>query len=317
MNEHEQPVESVAVVPSVAEAHERAAIDVAVSTARRYPRTIKTFQNDLESWACATTEIATECFYVLERENRRTGKVTRIVGPSVRFAELVLAAYRNLAADVKVESDDGTRVTVVAVARDMERNVAVRVPVVRRVVDRDGRRYSDDMVTMTIMQGAAVAKRNAIIGLVPRALWTSVLEKAKALARGDTKSLTERLGEAIKAFAALGVREENLIAFLGKPSLKDVDADDLLALRVVYDEIKKGERDPDTIRAAEKRAEASPAAQAEAAAATVAATKAGRKKSAPAAPETAKTEAAGPATAPESTPAPASTPKQADMGELI
>lgn len=261
----------VELVPAAAEALERAAIDVSVTTARRFPRTILAFQRDLETWATATPEIATECFYVLERENRRTGKTTRIVGPSVRFAELILASYRNLAVDVRIENDDGQRVTIVAVARDMERNVAQRVPVVRRVTDREGRRYSDDMVNVTIQAAASIAKRNAIMGVVPRALWTAVLEKAKALARGDAMSMTERIGKALQAFQAVGVTEARLLGFVGKPSVKDLDAEDLLALRVAMDEIKKGERDPDTIKAAEEAKPASPAATAEAAAAGAAA----------------------------------------------
>lgn len=261
----------VELVPAAAEALERAAIDVSVTTARRFPRTIQAFQRDLETWATATPEIATECFYVLERENRRTGKTTRIVGPSVRFAELILASYRNLAVDVRIENDDGQRVTIVAVARDMERNVAQRVPVVRRVTDREGRRYSDDMVNVTIQAAASIAKRNAIMGVVPRALWTAVLEKAKALARGDAMSMTERIGKALQAFQAVGVPEARLLGFVGKPSVKDLDAEDLLALRVAMDEIKKGERDPDTIKAAEEAKPASPAATAEAAAAGAAA----------------------------------------------
>lgn len=261
----------VELVPAAAEALERAAIDVSVTTARRFPRTILAFQRDLETWATATPEIATECFYVLERENKRTGKTTRIVGPSVRFAELILASYRNLAVDVRIENDDGQRVTIVAVARDMERNVAQRVPVVRRVTDREGRRYSDDMVNVTIQAAASIAKRNAIMGVVPRALWTAVLEKAKALARGDAMSMTERIGKALQAFQAVGVTEARLLGFVGKPSVKDLDAEDLLALRVAMDEIKKGERDPDTIKAAEEAKPASPAATAEAAAAGAAA----------------------------------------------
>lgn len=269
--DHDDGEAGSALVPSLVEAQERAAIDVAVSTARRYPRSVQAFQRDLETWALSTPEIATDCFYVLERK-ASGGRTSKIVGPSVRFAELILAAYKNLAVDVRLEGDDGQRVTIVAVARDMERNVAQRVPVVRRVTDRNGHRYSDDMVNVTIQAAAAIAKRNAVMGIVPRALWSAALEKAKALARGEGKSMTERVQECLKAFAACGVTEARLVGFLGKPSVKDLDADDLLAARVVYEEIKKGDRDPDDVRAPEAAAPASPAATAEAKAATAAAT---------------------------------------------
>lgn len=276
-----------AIVPSVVEAQERAAIDIQVATARRYPRTIKAFQADLETWALATPDIATECFYVLERQSRNGG-TTRIIGPSVRFAELILAAYKNLAVDVRLESDDGSRVVVVAVARDMERNVAQRVPVTRRVTGRDGRRYSDDMVNVTIQAAASIAKRNAIMGVVPKALWSAVMEKAKALARGDAgaKSIVERIDDARKAWGALGVKDERLLGFIGKASWKDVTADDLLGLIVTYREVKAGERDVDSIHAPEPEAPAAKEAATGANEAVAAAAKRGRKATAPASPTT-------------------------------
>ncbi len=231
---------------SALEATERASADIAVVTAKRYPRTIKAFQADLETWACAGPLIAEECFYVLERKNK-DGSKKLIIGPSVRFAELVLAAYRNLMVRVRLESDDGRVVTVVGACRDMERNIGQEVPVSRRVTDRDGRRYSDDMVNVTIQAAAAIAKRNAIMGVVPKALWAQIWQKTMDLARGDIKSIVERIGLAVESFAKVGVTEPRLLAHLGKPSKKDMDADDLLVLHILLREIKAGERDPSTV----------------------------------------------------------------------
>jgi hypothetical protein len=278
-------METLALAPSVVEAQERAAIDVAVSTAKRYPRDVALFQRELGKWSMASAEVATECFYVLERENRRSGKMTRIVGPSVRFAELILAAYRNLVVDTRLESDDGERVTVVAICRDMERNVAQRVPVTRRITDRQGRRYSEDMVAVTIQAAAAVAKRNAIMGIVPKALWLQAYEQAMACARGDVKSMTERTGAALKALASVGVTELRVLAYLGKTSMKEVDADDLLALQVVYREVRSGERDPDSVGAKQAQPAEAQAKAAEAEKAVAAGRAKGRKPTAPPPPE--------------------------------
>lgn len=310
--QHEEPA---ALVPTVVEAQERAAIDVAVSTARRYPRTIQAFQRDLETWACASPEIAAECSYVLERENRRTGEVKIITGPSVRFAELLLAAYRNLAVDVRLESDDGKRVTVVAICRDMERNVAQRVPVTRSVSGKYGR-YSDDMVTVTTLAAAALAKRNAIVGVVPKALWFPIWRKAQDLVRGDVKSIEERKGLAFKALASVGVPAERVLAYLGKPSAKDMDADDLLVLHVVYREIKEGERDPSTIGSPRKSEETADPAAAASTQATEAVEKGrakGRSAKAPAkpaepSPEPEKAQASPPSAAPVEQPKQAAPP---------
>lgn len=292
--------ETMALAPSVVEAQERAAIDVAVSTAKRYPRDVALFQRELGKWSMASPDVATECFYVLERENRRTGRTTRIVGPSVRFAELILAAYRNLVVDTRLESDDGERVTVVAICRDMERNVAQRVPVTRRVTDRSGRRYSEDMVAVTIQAAAAVAKRNAIMGIVPKALWLQAYEQAMACARGEVKSLTEQVGAALKALAAVGVPELRVLAYLGKTSAKDVDADDLLTLRVVYREVRGGERDPDSVGAKEAQPAEAQAKAVEAEKAVAAGRAKGRKPTAP--PPPAEVQPPAPSPAPTATP---------------
>ena len=278
---------------SVHEGGERARADVAVVTAQRYKRTIKAFLNDLETFACASPAMAEECFYVLERKNR-DGSKKLIIGPSVRFAELLLVAYRNLVVSVRLESDDGKVITVVGACRDVERNIGQEVPVSRRVTDRNGRRYSEDMVAVTMQAAGAIAKRNAIVGVVPKAMWMPVWEKAKALARGDLKSINERTGVAFDLLAKMGVPAARVLVYIGKPSQKDVDADDLLALHTLCKQIKEGETDPSTVGVEETAPAADVAASATAA--VVQGRAKGKSSRAPAAPETkpepAKTEPA-------------------------
>lgn len=230
---------------SVVQAQEAAMIDVAVRTAKSYPRTIKAFQRDLESWSCASPEIAAECFYTLERNKKGGGKAV-IIGPSIRFAELLQAAYTNIVVTSEIVEEAERYVVVQASVRDMERNLGTRLQVRRSIWGKYGR-FSEDMIQTTVNAATSLAIRNCVVRVVPKALWLGIWERAKEVARGKAASLEERKTTAEKALASVGIQSERCLAFLGKPSWKDVDADDLLALQVIYREVRNGERDPSTV----------------------------------------------------------------------
>ena len=45
----------------------RGEIDIQISTAKRYPRSIERFQSEAEAMACLDEHTASECFYALKR----------------------------------------------------------------------------------------------------------------------------------------------------------------------------------------------------------------------------------------------------------
>lgn len=242
--------EVLEVVPigesALARQHETAALDAQTMTAQKIGRVISRCQDDLEHWATHSQEIAADCTYILKKGG------TRIVGPSIRFAELLQAAFRHIAVDSFIEDEARDHVVVGAVARDLFQNTAVRTRVRRNILKSDGTRYGADMVQTTIQAATSLAIRNAIIRLVPRALWIDVWIKSRAVAQGEDPDtgkpvipFTERVGRAFSFLASLGATEDQVLAYLGKRKRSDLDADDMIDLQNKARAIKAGEVDVD------------------------------------------------------------------------
>ena len=205
-----------------------AALDVQVSTAKKFPRSIQRFQSDLEAWSCFNRDTAMECFFNLRRGS------SSVVGPSIRFAELVQAAWGNMIVDVAIVTEAHDHVVVAATCRDLERNTASRAQIRRNIVTKHGKRYGTDMIQTTIQAASAIARRNAIFQIVPKALWVPLFEKAKSLASSDTKgeSFSERRVRILKALKEAGAVPEHVKHSLGGKEQKDMTADDILLLEV-------------------------------------------------------------------------------------
>lgn len=216
-----------------------AALDVQVTTAKSYPRSIKSFHADLEAWATFSQEVAEECFYAVPR----AGKT--LIGPSIRFAELVECAYTNLATEARVIEVGRRTVRVQATCRDMERNIAMRVEAERSIVDKEGVRFSPDMIQVTTNAAISLALRNAIIRVVPKALWLPIWQKCREVAVGKGRPFSETRDAAVEWLKKTGVTEERILAKTGKASIKDLDADDILFFKSVSRHIRDGETTPE------------------------------------------------------------------------
>lgn len=216
-----------AVQAGAIESITRAEIDVQVATAKRFPRSIARFLQEASSMVAATPDIAAACRYSLPA---RKGSSERIEGSSVRLAEIVAACWGNLRIQGRIVGDDGKMVTAQGVAIDLERNVAYSVEVKRGVAGRDGRRYTDDMVRLTCLAAIAIATRNATFKVVPTALVDSIADAAIAVARGDVRTLPERLDKALRWFASKGANEARMLEALGVAGRADVTLDHLQSL---------------------------------------------------------------------------------------
>ena len=223
---------------ALAQAHERAAMDIQVATAQKIGRDIGVFQADLMKWATLNPEVAAACTYA----KPVGGGGEKVIGPSARFAELAIAAYRHVAVDVFIEEEAYGYVTVGAAARDLYRNVTIRKRVRRSVLKSDGKtRQAAHLVQNHINAASSIALRNAAFTLIPKALWLPAWLKSREVAQGDEKDFETRLTEALGFWGKKGITEEVLLAHLGKPSVKEMDADDLIYLRQRYDDIRAGE----------------------------------------------------------------------------
>lgn len=227
------------IVPTALEAQTRAEYDIAVVTAHRFPRSLTKFRQAAESMACVDADVAASCYYRLSRSGKS------IEGPSVRFAEIVANAYGNLRFAARITDITETEVVAQGVAHDLENNVSTSTEVRRRISDKNGRRYNEDMILTTCNAACSLALRNAIFKTVPFALAKPIYEKAKAVAIGDVKTLGERRTRALTAFAAMGIDNKRVFARLkvfGIDEITLAHVDELLGL---HTSIKDGEADPD------------------------------------------------------------------------
>lgn len=242
----EDNTESIEVLaPSAIESMERASIDIQISTAKRYPRELSVVKKKMLSFATLDEDTAASCFYTLPARKGGDGKALQ--GPSVRLAEIAIASYGHINAGARIVGDDGKFLTAQAVVHDLENNVRVCIEVKRRVTNKQGVRFSDDMIATTGNAAASIALRNAVFRVVPGALVKPVYDAARSLAVGDAKSLTTRRADALAYFAKMGVPSDKVLAALGVKSVEDVTLEHLETLMGYRTAIKDGDTTIDEV----------------------------------------------------------------------
>lgn len=224
-------------------------IDRQIATAKAYPRSIERFRSYVLTLCTLNEEVAAQCIFAMPRG----GKV--IEGPSIRFAEIAIAAWGNCRVGAQVVGEEGSFVKALGVFWDLQSNAAmgfeVRRPIVysktHKIERLRGQRFDDDMVAVTGNAASSIALRNAALRGVPKALWWDLYLQAKAAAVGDVKTLATRRAAAIDAFKKFGVTEAQIFATLGIAGINEIDLDGLAKLRGFLTAITSEEKDPEEI----------------------------------------------------------------------
>lgn len=234
--EHEGST-GVAQSVSMVQALTRAEIDQQIATAHQFPRSLTRVSRNILSLVTISEKAAGKCMYALPRGGKP------ITGPSIRLAEIVASQWGNCRIGARVVHVDRAEKFVEAegIFHDLETNTATTSRVRRRISDKNGRLLSDDMIIVTGNAAAAIAKRNAIFGGVPEAVWGEAYEQAEFTVKGDIKTLPERRGAAMKAMAAFGIKAEQVYALLGVAGERDIGLDQLVVLGGAHAALKSGE----------------------------------------------------------------------------
>jgi len=214
---------------------DRGAIDVQVSTAKEYPRSVSRFRKEVTEMALKDEDTARECFYVLPRSGKK------IFGPSARFAEIVLWAWGNARAEAEVVDEARTHVTAQGTFFDLERNVAIRVRVKRRITDKHGNRYNADMIGVTSNAAISIAYRNAVLKGIPKAVWSPIYEQTRTASLGEAKTWTTKRAEIMGWFRDNGAEDRQVFDFLDVDGVEDIGEDELITLRGLANAIREGE----------------------------------------------------------------------------
>lgn len=212
----------------------RSEIDVQIATAKQYPRNLAQVLKNIETLATMDEETAGQCFYIL----RRQGKA--IEGPSVRMAEIIASSWGNIRVQARIIANDGKMITAQGICHDLESNYAVSSEVKRRITDKNGKTYSEDMQVVTGNAACAIAMRNALFKVVPAALVKKVMAKAKLVSIGKANSLEESRQKMLDYFKKLGVEDKNIFDYLSISKIEEIDTDMLVELRGLANAIKEG-----------------------------------------------------------------------------
>lgn len=215
----------------------KAEIDQQIATAHAFPRSIANASKKIFELVTIDEQAAEECNYALPRGGKP------ITGPSIRLAEIIAGQWGNCRVGARVVHVDRAEKYVEAegVFHDLETNAATTARVRRRIVDRNGKLYNDDMIIVTGNAACSIAKRNAILAAVPKAVWRKSYEAALATIKGDIKTLSERRDRMLKAFSAFGVKPEMIFVSLEVGGLEDIDLDHITTLTGMHAALKSGE----------------------------------------------------------------------------
>lgn len=212
----------------------KAEVDKQIETAKRWPRDIEKFKRGLFAMATATEEIAAACCYSLPRGGKD------IEGPSVRLAEIAVNNWGNLRAAARVIGIDDKHVTCQGMCHDLETNVAVSVEVKRRITDRNGRRYNEDMIVVTANAGCAIAFRNAAFKVIPAALINPVYIECRKIMADETGLEAKRL-QAVRYYEDKGVPRERIFAKIGVTSIEAMTGEHVGLLRGLVTALNNGD----------------------------------------------------------------------------
>jgi len=220
----------------------KAEIDTQISTAKAYPRSVKQFIDEASELATMDIDIAAECFYVLPArgENKKP-----IEGPSSRLAEIVQSCWGNCRSGARIIGEEQDFIIAQGVFHDLERNSYTSYEVRRRITNKEGRRYSGDMIATTGNAACSIALRNAVFKGVPKAFWRLIYQRARSAAVGDLKTITERREKVMQYWENLGITREQIFRTLDVAGLEDVGQDELLKLRGIANAINEGDTTPE------------------------------------------------------------------------
>lgn len=233
------PVEAQSLQIVQVDAIERANIDSQVSTAKQYPRDIRRSIDNSIVIATMNLDTAQSCGYSLPRG----GKL--ITGPSVHLAKIIVSNWGNIRTEAKVVQITDKQVISRGTCWDLETNVASAFEVRRSIVDSKGKRFSDDMITVTGNAANSIAYRNSVFSVIPQAITNRVYEAAQKLITGDLSDVDKLLKKRTAIINSFkndyAISEEEVVKLCGKQTINQINASAISTLIGILQSLKDGD----------------------------------------------------------------------------
>ncbi len=261
MNNEDQESNGLQVVSNEASAVDQimtSDVDLAISTAKKFPRELAQCKKDTLYLAAADQETAEACFFSLPRKKTNADgskEDINIEGESIRLAEIMLSTWKNIKFGKRILSIDkiAKKITAQAVVYDLQNNVYASVDETRNICTSKGYLYSEEMITMTGRAAQSIALRNATFQVIPKVFFKQILNEIKAVAAGSKmgtmvdpkdwkqKPLDERAKNAVKFFTNWGVSEDRIFNAIGVKSIDEITEEKLQTLTGIRSGINQGE----------------------------------------------------------------------------
>lgn len=241
--ENEETIIASPVDMSLIEAQNRADFDIQIATAQKFPRDLRKALNNCIVAVTMDMDMAKCCKYSI----KRGGKV--ITGPSVHLAKIIASQYKNLRVACRITRNDGKNIYSESVCFDLENNVAFKIEVPRKITDKDGKTFSEDMQTVTANAANSISMRNAIFAVVPRFFTDRVIAEIDNVLDGKLSDNAYFLKERARIFTTLkskyGVSEERALLACSKQTIEAVDKEALKLLGELLNSLNDGDTTPD------------------------------------------------------------------------
>jgi hypothetical protein len=156
------------------------------------------------------------------------------------MAEIIASCWGNLRVQARIIGNDGKWITAQGVCHDLESNVAVSKEVKRRITTKNGYTFSEDMQVVTGNAACAIAYRNAVLAVVPKAVTNSVIKKVRSMMAEAEMDVPKVRQQTLKWFATKGVTEEQLLEYLQLDHVDAIDKEQLYTLRALAQAINEG-----------------------------------------------------------------------------
>lgn len=232
----------------------------------KYPRNRAQARIDILE-ACKNITFAGMALYkkpVGKKKNDRTGEWEQqyVIGPSIRFAEEAIRAWRNIKVQTMViYEDEDRRITAMNVV-DLESNISFSPKItVEKTVERKsatGRdivserlnsynqrvfivKATDDEIRNKEQALLSKELRNCILKIIPQDITEDAKEQIhKTVAAGISTNLESETNKILDAFAGIGVKPKDLEVYL-KHAIAIISPAEVADLRTVFKTIQDGE----------------------------------------------------------------------------
>jgi len=188
-------------------------------------------------------ETAETCRYALPRGGKT------LSGPSVHLARIMAQQYGNLRVDSRVKQITDKQIISEAVCFDLETNYAVKVEVRRSIINKSGQRFNEDMITVTGNAASAIAYRNAVLAVIPKAITDSAYTASIRMITGDLTSEDKLIAARKKAVDYFKdnykVTEEQVFKAIGVHTMAQIKAEQIADLRGIEQSLKDGDTTPE------------------------------------------------------------------------